>query len=678
MKTKIVNHNGALSLEIGGKVVDSLSMKSFRPTKNNVKDFYDAGVRLFHVYCSGLATAVGLPYSVYGETWFGDKNYCFDNLDRQIEFFKETAPDAYVFINVHLDTRNWYLEENPGAASSFTHLSQIAADEKWRKDTADYLKALIAHVEEKYDDFVCGYFLLGGYTTEWFSEFDFEETHPVKEKAFRKYLHDESASIPTKEQLEKPANQIFLDPEKDALVISYRKFHNELITDTVLYFAAAAQEVLDHKKVVGCFFGYILELSGERLWNAGHLDMDRIYRSPDFDLLATPSSYLFRAYDDTGAYMLLSDTLELNGKMYFNSFDHITYTLPDLPSNPRRLSKDDDALAILKMRKDMLPSRKHAIDAIHREFMLRAAKRTGLWWFDMLEGWFYDDKLMEMIGELVEKSKKLLPIPKKSNSEVAVFVSSESLYYANKCSRINSELIVRQRGALARMGCPYDIYSLNDVDRIDPNAYKLYIFLDAYFLTESQRAFINGKLKANGRTLFFVNACDYIDDTEISKERFEDMLGMRVERLEKDENTINAYDSRYGFTAPKTPTWFVSDAGAEILGRYSISRKCGLARKSFGDHTVYFSGVGNVSHEVLRRIARDCGIHIYTENGVAVYINSALVGVYNTANEFTEVNLGIDGEFEEFFSGKLYRTQNGKVTLPTGENPAQMLIVYKN
>lgn len=666
-----------LSLEIDGKIVDSLSMKSFRPTKNNISDFYKAGVRIFHAYISGLASALGIPYSMYGETWFCDKNYCFDNLDRQLEFFKETAPEAYVFINVHLDTRQWYLEENPDTVNSFTHLSQVAANEKWRKDTADYLKALIKHVEEKYDDRVCGYFLLGGQTTEWFSEFDFEEAHPVKTVAFRKYLNDDTAEIPSKEQLEKPGNQIFLDPEKDKNVIAYRKFHNELITDTVLYFAAAAQEELNHKKVVGCFFGYILELSGERLWNVGHLDMDRIYRCPDFDLLATPSSYLFRAYDNTGACMLLSDTLELNGKMYFNSFDHLTHVVPNLENHPKRLSTDEGPLGMFNYRKDRLNNLHETLSAIYREFMIRATKRTGLWWFDMFEGWFYDDKLMEDIGKLVDNSKRLIDIPKKSNSEVAVFVSSESLYYANKCSKINSELIVRQRGALARMGCPHDLFSLNDIDRIDPKAYKLYIFLDAYYLTDSQRTYINEKIKDGNRTLLFVNACDYINDEGVSKENFEAMLGMKIDKLEKDEVTICAYDTKYGFTAPKSPTWYVSDDCAETLGSYGISNKCGLARKKFDNYTMYFSGVGNLSHEVLRNIAKDSGVHIYAENGIAVYTNTAFIGVYNTTSQFTEVNLGFDGEFEEFFTGKFYKTQNGKVSLPTGECPAQMLIVSK-
>ena len=41
----------------------------------------------------------------------------------------------------------------------------------------------------------------------------------------------------------------------------------------------------------------------------------------------------------------------------------------------------------------------------------------------------------------------------------------------------------------------------------------------------------------------------------------------------------------------------------------------------------------------------------------------------------TEITLPRDGEYEELFSGKIYRTQNKKITLPTGTEPAQMLIV---
>ena len=676
MKTKIVKKNGVPYIAVDGKPIDTLAFKSFRPTANNVSDFYKAGIRLFHVYVSGLQSALKVPYSQYGETWFGDGDYRFESLDRQIKLFADNAPDAYVFINVHLDTRQWWLDQNPGRVSSFTHLSQVAADEKWRKDTADYLKALIRHVETYHDERVVGYFLLGGYTTEWFSQEDKEMGHPIKLEAYRKYTGDPDAQIPSQEELEQSKEKVFLEPQKEKNLITYRKFHNELISETVLYFCRAAQEELQHKKVLGVFFGYIMELTGIGIWNRGHLANDMVYRSPDIDLIATPSSYQFRSYDDASAYMILCDTLELNGKMFFDSFDHMTFMVPQLDRNPRRICGDDEVMKAMSQlsiyRKDLLATREQTIHGIRREFMQRMARRCGMWWFDMLEGWFYDDGVMEEITRLAKISHQLMERQRHSASQIAVFVSCESLYYVNKMSRINTELICNQRDALARMGAPYDLYSLNDIDQVDPERYKLLIFPDAMYLTDDQRKYINDVLKGGGRSLLFVGACDYVNDTDTSLERISALAEMNIGVLSEDETTVSAMGSTYGYAEPKAPTLYIQDP-QDALGVYAESGQCALARKKRPEYSIYYSTLGNLSHEVLRHIAREAGVHIYAEAGVATYVNSGFVGVYNTKDDTTTVTLPADGTYRELFSGKLYSTQNRQITLPTGETPAQML-----
>lgn len=678
MKTQIVKKNGTPYIAVDGKIIDTLAFKSFRPTANNVSDFYKAGVRIFHVYVSGLTSALNVPYSQYGETWFGDGDYRFESLDRQIKLFADNAPDAYVFINVHLDTRQWWLDQNPGRANSFTHLSQVAADEKWRKDTADYLKAMIRHVEKYHDDRVLGYFLLGGFTTEWFSEKDFETTHPIKLEAYRKYKNDPEAVIPDLEVLEQPEEKVFLDPTEDAKLIDYRRFHSDLIADTVLYFCHAAQEELQHKKLVGVFFGYIMEIKGKSMWNRGHLANDKVYRNPDVDLIATPSSYQFRGYDDASALMILSDSLELDGKMYFDSFDHMTCMVPYLKDNPRRISGENDAAeAMAKLsiyRKDLLDTPEKTIHGIRREVMQRMSRRCGMWWFDMLEGWYYDDRLMEEVKRIAECSSELVGKPRQSSSEIAVFVSCESLYYVNKMSALNTELICNQRNELARIGAPYDLYSLNDIDRVDPEQYKLYVFLDAFYFTDEQRAYINENLKKRGKSLLFIGACDYAGDDKLSLDRVSEMAEMKIGILNDDENTINAMDSSYGYEKPKAPTMFVQDEDAEKLGTFAISGQCALAKKKLPGCNVYYSALGNVSGNVLREIARESGVHIYAENGVATYVNSGFAGVYNTKDAVTTITMPKDGSYKELFSGKIYTTVNKQIDLPTGECPAQMLV----
>lgn len=679
MKVQIVKQNGVPYISADGKLIDTLAFKSFRPTGNNVSDFHTAGVRIFHVYVSGLTSALKVPYSQYGETWFGDGDYRFESLDRQIKMFRDSAPEAYLFINVHLDTRQWWLDANPGRENSFTHLSQVAADEKWRRDTAQYLKALIRYVEQKYDDRVLGYFLLGGYTTEWFGNNSYEETHPIKENAFRKFMNDPTVEIPSLERLEQPQELTYLDPIKDRDVIDFRKFHSELISDTVLYFCRAAQEELQHKKLVGIFFGYVMELLGKVMWNRGHLANDIVYRSPDIDLIATPSSYQFRSYDDASALMILCDTLELYGKMYFDSFDHKTFMVPQLENHPRRICGDNEFMKAIGQltatRKDLLTTREQTIDGIRREFMQRMARRCGMWWFDMLEGWFYDDELMAEVSRIAEQSASLMTKERHSVSQIAVFVSCESLYYVNKHSGLNTELICNQRDALARMGAPYDLYSLNDIDRVDPGKYKLFIFLDALYLTDAQRTHINQLIKNDSRSVLLIGACDYINDEGFSLDRVSSLAEMDIGILGTEEITVNAIDSSYGYAAPKAPTMYVRDTGAEILGTFAVTGKCALARKKLPTCTVYYSALGNISHNVLRQIAQEAGVHIYAENGVATYINSGFAGVYNTKNAFTTMTLPADGTYKELFSGKEYTTRDKKVTLPTGKSPAQMLIL---
>ena len=681
MRTRIVRDNGVCQIEADGKILDGLAFKSFRPTANNVGDFYKAGVRIFHVYCSSRLSALKVPYSAFGETWFGPQDYRFENLDRQIEFFRENAPEAHVFINVHLDSREWWRKLHGDAPDSFTHLSQIAGDEAWRQDTADYLQALICHTEEKYDDYVIGYFLLGGTTTEWFSDRDYEAAHPIKTAAYRKWLGDPAAEIPEQDVLEKDEKQIFLDPVKDGSLIRYRRFHHGLISGTVLYFAEKAQEVLRHKKIVGVFFGYILELLGARMWNAGHLDFDRVYRSPDIDLFATPSSYQFRAFDQPSAAMLLSDTLELHGKMYFNSFDHTTFKVPSLPSDPRRLCAGEPGipealrlLAQMRAKGEALRTRHQTIEAMRREFMGSIARRTALWWFDMLEGWFFDDALMNEVRHECELYRRCRALSRASVSQVAVFVDGESLYNVNKTSAVNTPLICSQRGGLMKMGAPFDIYSMADLTEVDPAPYRLVIFTDAFRLTDAQREFIRNRLKKDGRSLLFIKACDLVREDGLSVRQMQDMLEMHLAETGDEETAISAWGTQYGHSKPSFPCWTVADESAEVLGRYAVGRGPALARIRKNGYTVYYSALGNLSDAVLRNIAEDAGVFLYTRNGEAVFVNESFTGVYNTLSEKTPVFMRRAGVYREIFTDTLYRTEDGVILLPTGEHPAQMLI----
>ena len=309
-QAKVVNHNGTLKISINGKEYIPLSFKSFRPNPQNVSEFYNAGVRLFSVLSSGITSALGVPYSLYGESWTGDGEYDFSPIDRQMDMFIQNAPDAYFAPMLQLDTRDWYLAQHPGVPNSFTRLSQIAGDEAWKRAAADYMKAAISHIEEKYGDRVYGYFMLCGTTTEWFSEYDYEEPNSIKNNAYKIWRKDSDAALPSREALGRPGD-VFLEEDEHEVYLA-RKFHNKLIADLILYFAHEAQEILHKNKLLGVYYGYLFELGGERLYNAGSLGYEKVFLSPDINMISSPSSYSYREAFDPSAFMVRRTGVEHN------------------------------------------------------------------------------------------------------------------------------------------------------------------------------------------------------------------------------------------------------------------------------------------------------------------------------------------------------------------------------
>ena len=271
-----------------------------------------------------------------------------------------------------------------GHAKHFTHLSQIAGDEIYRAAAAEYLKAAVRHCEEKYGDRIYGYYLLGGTTTEWFSDFDYEASHPIKEKAYKKWCGDEAVSLPKLEDFNRPGGNFLGEAESE--VARARQFHAELISDLVLHFAKETQTIINHKKLLGMYFGYLFELGTPRLHNAGQLAYEKVFMSPYIDIIASPSSYGFRRQTDPSAFMLTQKTLYAHNKLYFLEFDHRTHTTPDrinehiFVDSPNCMFDGSN----FPGSRDRCKNDTESLNLLYRDYLLCRANGAALWWFDML------------------------------------------------------------------------------------------------------------------------------------------------------------------------------------------------------------------------------------------------------------------------------------------------------
>lgn len=287
----------------------------------------------------------------------------------------------------------------------------------------------------------------------------------------------------------------------------------------------------------------------------------------------------------------------------------------------------------------------------------------------MFEGWFYDSDLMKEVKNEVKISHSLQNISKESNSEVAVFFSGQSLYYLNKKSEINTETICNQREGLNKMGAPYDSYSLNDLEKVDLNKYKLFIFIESVYLLDNQRAIIN-KLKNMDKTLLFVGPADYANNGLISASK---LIEMNLKENPTLENTIVFNKNSYGYTNEKSDSFIIEDKEAKTLGKYKNTNETGFGYKIKPHSKIIYSGLGNLNYKALQIVLRLAKVHIYNTTGEAIYSCTNLIGIHAPLHKSITINLQNDGVFEEIFTKKQHISHNKKVKLNTSKNCAQML-----
>ena len=646
MKAEIVTVNKAPKIKIDGRIYDPLAFKTFRATAYNISKFHGAGVRLFNVLTGSINCMLGVPYSLFGETWTGDGEYDMAPVDRQMELFLQNAPEGLFSVMIQLDTRPWYCEKH-GAPYSFDYLSQVVADPEWRKAADDYLRAVVTHCEERYGERIFGYFLLCGYTTEWFSEHDYEEPSVSKTAAYRKYLGDEKAVIPDRNTRETPPEKVYLDPEKDGDLINYRRFHSELIADAICSYAATVKELTGGNKLCGVYYGYLYELGGPRLWNAGCLAYEKVFRSPDIDMISSPSSYSYgqRAEDGASGVMIPSGSLSDFNKLYFLEFDQRTFTVP---------SHIDGSNGVpFPGYESRLPTEEATINVMRRDFMLCASQRIALWWFDMFGGWFDSDGVTAEIAFQVSLMKRISAMPGDSIAEIAVFSEGgESLYAVNKNSQLNTANISKQLVEISRMGAPADLYSTFDLPDIDPGRYKLIIFTDAFRAGGDERKMIK-ELKDRGVTLLFLGASDIAAELGVSF------------RTERREVSIIWRDMRFG-------TGIVQDAAVmtgpgNIIARYADGAPAAAERDG-----VILAASGALPKELLRSIAAKAGVWIYSDSR-PVYVNRSLIGVYLEDGRDCVLRVPENGEYTDLFSGNRYLAENNRVEVPFSGSRAVML-----
>ncbi len=646
---------GVLKIVINGEVFEPLAYRSFRPTPELVRGFARTGLRLANVTHTGMLCTLDVPYSLFGEVWTGPEQFDWDAFDAQMSMFEANAPGALYNVMLQLDTRDWYLAAHPECSNSYWNLVETAGYPAWREDTVASLQSFLRQIEARYGDRVFAYSLLCGSSTEWYTNSQGGgrpeaciRSHPLKEAAFRRWTDDPDAVLPPLDQLYRTSHGGLRHPVADAEALRYWRFHHEIIGDAIVYFCRKAQEILQHRKLLGLFYGYLTQLDGRRLLEEGHLGYEQVWRSPDLDMIYAPAKYgRPRDVDGASGYLLTVDSLDLHDKLVFQEVDHTTHIARATVENGRKIPGGDTKLP------DAFATRQ----VLRREFSLTRAKRTALWWFDFLGGNYASDEMMAMVAEQVRVQDRLRDVPMRSVAQIAVFGDVGSMFHPAATSPLATDLLVQPPDALARIGAPHDIYTFSDLTdpRLPWERYKLVVFLNTMLMSPEQQAFIRERVATGGRTVFWVYAPNYIHPDGFSTAGIREVTGLHVVERPGDDSRVRLNSGeQLAFSRPVTPLFALDDPAAEILGRYESNGVPALARKDAADHTSVYSAVGNLPSRFWRQIAREAGVHIYYEGHSPITVNSALFGIHWQGGETGgEIRFPTDTplRLEELFDG---------------------------
>ncbi len=554
--------------------------RSFWPELDMTAKFGAMGINTRCFFAANAINSAGFEYCKYPVIWQGIKKYDFSAYDRQVDDLVAANPKARFLCMIDLNTPYWLTRKF--AYDSFDAITHAASDPQWIKLTTQWMLDFIDYSERKYGDRIDAYILSGGGTSEWY-EYDRGKSSRVKNTAWRAWCKANGCSfgadVPAETSLAKAAfENVIYDPATEADKIQYWRFHNGVIADAILHFAAAARPGIARNKEIGVFFGYYM-VSDTKLVSFGHLDFERVFASPDIDFVISPGTYQDRMIGGGSGPQLVLGTAQRYGKRYLHEIDHRTHTAGG--GKAWKNQAEDEA-------------------GLKREAAFALVNHTSLWWFDMWGGWFREPATQRLVGQLQQVSDAYVNDSSPSVAEVLLVADPQSAYYVNEKMPHASAMAHGFRDKLNRTGAPFDTCSFDDLAVMDMARYKVVCFPATVLLTAEREAMLRERVLKEGRTVVWCYAPGICDGKTLDAARVKRWAGCEFKTPGPSVVDMNGWKSAYAFEY-KTMT-----------------------------------------PDVLKGILREAGVHLYTEGPDPVYANRRLLAIHSKDGGEKVVSLPTD------------------------------------
>lgn len=671
MKACIKYENGIAKVIINGKEFLFSAYRTWRPKEENYKRFAEVGFPFITLLPGGIKSRLGLPYSEYGEYWLGEGIYDWDVLRRQTDLAIKSAPDAYIIMNLMLDTRDWFLKEHPECLDTFLYFTSVAGWEVWRKSAERMLKDTIDFFEKEYPEKVFCIFLSAGATCEWRNlKLDLPPCE-IREQTYREYTKNPDARVPTEEEIASCSHGSFRDVRNNKKAIDFLRFNNEIVTDTISYFAKVVKRHTDGRLLVGAAAGYPIVAEFPL---SGHSATADVVNIPELDVMIAPASYIHRFPDGVSASQAAQDSIRLHNKLIVTSIDNKTYA--------SRTNVYAQALEHVEHE-----SMEQSLNYVRREAALALSKGSGFWIFDMYGVNYPEEWHKKELGKIREAAEEVLKGKVEYNAEVAVLYDPRSYLYTTAGWTVKNENVMPEITELGRIGCPIDHYSIDDIlfENFPEKQYKLYLLPNCIAPSEK----IRGKIKKLRKSASFIFSghAGCVKDGEFSLSFSKELTGIDITEadcrdyytaVDKEFNDLG-YDKDYKqCTGEIYPLLKCCDDTATVMGRNIIDGSEKLVIKEREGGFDVWSARGAIPESVLRPLAKRAGVFIYQSEGLPTYANSRMAAFYDHKGGKRLLRFPTPCGLKEYYSGEEYRYDGGELEVEFEPDRLKLFIIQKD
>lgn len=365
--------------------------------------------------------------------------------------------------------------------------------------------------------------------------------------------------------------------------VDFLAYTSESTADAIAALAVHLKPLLGPGQLVLAPYGYTFEHFDA---HTGHFALGAIIDS-DLDGYISPVTYHDRGLGETGAIMGPVDSVHNHGQRWIAVDD----TRTGMGFDP-----ETGAFARMKGLRD-----EDVFNVQRRNFATALIRADGLVWSDPEgRGWLHDEEQWRLFQDLhaiyrdahaargTQTPALLDQDGGATNHRPLVVVADETSRFYQRCGEpLSAALFNHTRNAALRGGTPVSFVLLQDLldGRLPPA--PVYLFLNAFRLTDAQREKLHGMLAGQEAVAIWMYAPGYITGAA-AVEHVAKTTGMRVRAFDAPTEGGSYYmlpgrwcreREPFGVTRTWSPLFYIDDDDADVVGRYVANDRASAAVK---------------------------------------------------------------------------------------------------